>query len=162
MFNLKSCPIAHFLGDRCLPEKMSFGNRIVLSSLICLQTVICCSLADSIHKNYLYHNLNPGHVRGVAFVAVISLLNKTKFDFGAIILSCIIFVLQKPFPHGHEPRTFFGVVAFVPIVLPAKRTNSALAPFSCPASFPSCRKHLCYIQPGQFFRGVACIPVIVC
>jgi hypothetical protein len=53
-----------------------------------------------------------------------NLLSKTnKFCLGALLLLCLVLELRKTFSSRIEPRTVFGVVAFVSIISSSKQTT---------------------------------------
>jgi hypothetical protein len=75
--------------------------------------------------------------------------DSNKFCLGAVLLVCLVLELRKTSSARLEPRTVFGVVAFVSVIFSSKQTTLVLAPFFCRTSYPSYRNHL----HGDNFSG---------
>jgi hypothetical protein len=62
-----------------------------------------------------------------------NLSETNKFRLSVVLLLCLVLELHKTSSSRLEPRTDFGVVAFVSIISSSKQTALVLAPFFCRA-----------------------------
>jgi hypothetical protein len=89
------------------------------------------------------------------------LSDKNKFCLDAVLLLCLVLELHKTSSSGLEPRTVFGVVAFVSIISSSKQMTLVLTPFFCRAWYLSYRNHLHWkSNPGKFFGVLGFVSVI--
>jgi hypothetical protein len=167
-----SCLVA-FLGSSAqkMASCVGVATPIVGACVLCCMCHVVCHPGGHISLNIIKKTIPKPQILTktetrdnfrVCDLSFWNILSETnKFYIGVFFLLCLVLELHKTSSSELEPRTVFGVVAFVSIISSSKQTSLVLAPFFCRAWYRSKRNHLHWeSNPEQFFGVLFFVSVI--